>query len=74
MIWVLAIFSLIGVILNIKKNRICFIIWIGTNFAWAIVDFYEGIPAQGILFCIYGCLAVWGLLAWRKKEIKRKMK
>ena len=66
-IWILAGMSLIGVILNIKKNRICFIIWTGTNFAWAIIDFYEGIPAQGVLFLVYGCLAIWGLFVWRKK-------
>ena len=67
MTWILAVLSIIGVILNIKKNRICFVIWMVTNFAWAIVDFSEGIPAQGVLFCIYGCLAIWGFLSWRKK-------
>ncbi len=67
-IWILAGASLIGVILNIKKNRLCFVIWIGTNFTWTIVDFYKGIPAQGVLFLVYGCLAVWGILAWKKNE------
>lgn len=67
MIWLLAILSLIGVILNIRKNRFCFVIWVGTNFAWAIIDFYEGIPAQGVLFLVYGGLALYGLYAWRKK-------
>ena len=56
---VLTISALVGVILNIKKNVWCFYIWLVTNISWAIVDFYKGIPAQGILFTIYAGLAVY---------------
>jgi len=64
----LTISALVGVILNIKKNVLCFYIWLVTNISWAIVDFYKGIPAQGILFTIYAGLAVYGIIEWRKKE------
>lgn len=63
---VLTVLSLIGVVLNIKRKRICFIIWLFTNTAWAIIDFYKGIPAQGLLFTIYAGLAVYGIWEWRK--------
>ena len=66
---VLTISALVGVILNIKKNVLCFYIWLVTNISWAIVDFYKGIPAQGILFTIYAGLAVYGIIEWRKKEV-----
>ncbi len=69
-LWLLIGLSLVGVILNIKKVRVCFIIWTGTNLAWAIVDFKIGLIAQGVLFVIYAGLAIWGFIAWRKKMEK----
>lgn len=67
MMWIL-ILSLIGVVLNIKKKRICFLIWMITNLSWCIVDFHKGIPAQGCLFGVYFLLAIWGWMSWRKKR------
>ncbi len=65
---ILTVLALIGVVLNIKKNIACFYIWFITNSMWAIVDFYKGIPAQGVLFTIYTGLAVYGIYEWRKKN------
>ena len=66
--WIIAAASLVGVILNIKKNRWCFAIWAVTNFAWMVIDFKEGIPAQGVLMGVYFVLALWGLWKWRRKR------
>lgn len=74
MIWfhiltgILTVGAITGVILNIKKKRICFFIWAVTNGAWAIVDFAKGIPAQGLLFTVYFGLAIWGIYEWRIKK------
>jgi len=38
--WVITGLSLLGTILNIKKKRICFVIWGFTNIIWCIYDFY----------------------------------
>ena len=65
--WSLTVAALVGVILNIKKMRVCFYIWAITNFGWMVVDFYEGIYAQSALFAIYFLLALWGIFEWRKK-------
>ncbi len=65
--WILTVMSIIGVILNIRKLRICFYIWLFTNSAWMLIDFYKGIPAQGCLFAVYTGLAIWGIVAWSKK-------
>ena len=64
----LTILALIGVVLNIKRKRACFYIWLFTNAAWAVVDFYKGIPAQGILFTIYTALAIWGIIEWKEEK------
>ena len=65
----LTVLALVGVILNIKRKRACFYIWLFTNASWAVVDFYKGIPAQGLLFTAYTALAVWGIIEW-KEEVK----
>ena len=64
----LTILALIGVILNIKKKRACFYIWVVTNSSWCIIDFYKGIPMQSILFGIYAVLSVYGIIEWNKKK------
>ena len=58
MTWILTVLSIIGVVLNIRKNRYCFLLWILTNAGWAMIDFIHGLPAQGNiifdLFCVSG--------------------
>ena len=66
--WLLAGASLVGVILNIKKKKVCFLIWMFTNATWAIIDFRTGLIAQSFLFCIYTILAIWGFWEWRRKR------
>ena len=65
--WIVTILSLTGVILNIKKKRLCFYIWAGTNFSWMVVDWIEGIYAQSTLFAVYFILAIWGIYEWKIK-------
>ena len=64
--WMLTAASLIGVVLNIKKNKACFAIWAVTNAAWAVIDYTAGVTAQAALFAVYFCLAIWGLVEWRR--------
>jgi len=64
----LTIAALIGVVLNIKKKTACFYIWLFTNASWTVIDFYKGIPMQGLLFTVYTGLAVYGIVEWKRKE------
>lgn len=66
--WILAVASLIGTWLNIKKVSICFAIWLVTNASWTIYDFYIGAYAQSALFLSYTILAAYGLYEWRYKK------
>lgn len=63
--WLVSAASIVGVILNIQKKRASFLIWIGTNASWAVIDFARGIPQQGVLFVVYAFLAVWGWFSWQ---------
>ena len=64
--WFLAALSVIGVVLNIKKDRRGFVFWIATNGCWAVIDFRHGLYAQAVLFVIYFILALWGWIRWEK--------
>lgn len=65
MTWLLTALSLVGVVLNIKKRKACFMVWAITNAAWAVIDFQAGLPAQSALFVVYFLLCLWGIVAWR---------
>jgi nicotinamide riboside transporter PnuC len=62
--WMLAGLSLLGVLLNIRKDRRCFALWTLTNASWAVVDWSKGLPAQAALMAVYTGLAVHGWRAW----------
>lgn len=64
--WLLAIASLAGVLLNIRRMRACFVVWMLTNATWCAVDAHAGLPAQATLMAVYAGLAVWGFFAWRR--------
>ena len=66
--WILAALSLVGVVLNIHKRRAGFAVWMGTNAAWAVIDWQSGLYAQSALFVVYFVLAVWGWVRWRKQK------
>lgn len=63
--WIIAIFSLAGVILNTHKNKWCFVIWIFTNGFWCVFDLCKGLYSQSLLFFIYFCLAIYGFFKWK---------
>lgn len=63
--WLLAALSLLGVLLNIRKRRECFALWLVTNGCWAVLDWQHGLPAQAALQACYFVLAGWGWWHWR---------
>ena len=63
--WLVAGASLMGVVLNILKDRRCYGIWVVTNTTWAAVDWGRGLYAQATLMAVYAGLAIWGWIAWR---------
>jgi membrane protein implicated in regulation of membrane protease activity len=64
MTWIITVLSIIGVLLNIYKNKYCFVIWSGTNFAWMVIDYNAKLYSQSALFMIYFILAIFGLWKW----------
>jgi membrane protein implicated in regulation of membrane protease activity len=68
MTWLIMLLGLAGIILNIRKNRLCFVIWIPVNLALAAGSFQAHKPALGLLFCAYAVSSAWGWWEWRKKH------
>jgi nicotinamide riboside transporter PnuC len=66
--WIVTVSSLVGTVLNILKNKWCFVIWLLTNTLWCIYDFYISNYPQAILFLIYVGLAIWGIYKWRENK------
>lgn len=70
--WILTAASLIGYAANLKKQRVCFLIWIGTNSGWAWISIAVArgwiAPMQQFprfwLDAIYILLSIWGYWKW----------
>lgn len=71
--WGLMCLSLVGVVLNVKKNIACFYIWIIANSGWVIIDLKQGLPAQAMLFVVYALTCFWGIYEWRKEPLKESL-
>ena len=69
--WVLTILSVTGVVLNIKKNRLCFVVWLVANAGWIVVNLRHGIYAQAGLFVVYSVLSAWGWVVWGRQARNR---
>ena len=64
--WIATIIALTGTVLNCKKIRYCFYLWIITNTMWLVWDLYTGLYSRAILDLFQLALAVYGLLEWKK--------
>lgn len=63
--WLLAVLSLAGTILNVRKRWEGFALWIVANTGWIFVNLEKGIPAQALLFVAYLGVSAWGLYSWK---------
>lgn len=63
--WVMAIISIIGSILNIKKNVICFYIWFVIDLWSMILDFKSGFFGRAFLDMFQIGVCFWGIVSWK---------
>jgi len=66
--WGVTLLAIIGAILNIYKNKICFLLWGITDVAWIYLNIQKEIYSQATLFFVYLLLAFYGYWEWNKKE------
>lgn len=63
--WVNTLIAIAGTVANVKKLRICFLLWTISNSVFVVYNVVNGHWHQAVLFTLYTGLAVWGLFAWR---------
>ncbi len=67
-LWFIAGITFAGTILNIFKNKICFILWIISNLFWCSFDYFNGDYPQASVFGINLIFSIVGYFTWRKSE------
>jgi len=68
MTWILTAVCLAGTVLNVKKKRLCFVLWAAGNIAWLIYDIASGLYSRALLDAVQLGFAVWGFLEWKTKN------
>ena len=63
--WITTALCLTGTVLNVKKNKLCFVLWLIGNILWLIIDIRNGLISRAILDIVQGVLALWGIIEWR---------
>jgi len=66
--------GLMGVALNIKKERLCFLLWFVSNGCWAWLTRAEYLLS--VQFAVFGLVCLYGFFAWgrsRKRSIHTYM-
>ena len=66
--WITTALALIGTVLNVKKQNLCFWFWLVSNTLWLIYDLYSGLWSRAILDAVQWALALWGIIEWKKEK------
>ena len=69
--WALTIISLTGNLMNCIKMRSCFLLWIGCNIGWLIIDIGTGTYSRALLDVVQTIFAVFGYVAWGLDDERR---
>lgn len=64
------IVSLIGILLNAKKNILCWPIWLASNAGWIVYSIIQRDVPQVILWIAFSAFNVYGWMQWKKDEKK----
>ena len=65
--WTVTFVCLTGTVLNVKKMRACFMLWIVGNVAWAAWDLSQGLFSRMLMDLAQLALAVWGWVSWKSE-------
>lgn len=66
--WIVTIISLIGSVLNAKKSKWCFYVWILANVCWLIYDIHTRLYSRAALDVIQTIICISGIIYWKEEE------
>jgi hypothetical protein len=66
--WIGLVFTLIGILLNAKKNILCWPVWLCSNFFWLIHAGNLNDVPQIVVWTIFSVFNVYGWVQWNKSR------
>ena len=66
--WAATLIALTGTVLNCKKIKWCFALWLITNAMWFAWDMHIGLWSRAMLDAVQFALAAWGIYEWSKDD------
>lgn len=65
--WAVTAVCFAGTLLNIKKRRVCFILWGVGNVIWFVLDMHTGLYSRAALDTMQLATCVFGYKTWTKE-------
>ncbi len=70
--WFAALISIIGIILNAKKDILCWPTWLFSNFLWIAYSLPKKDYAYVVLWLVFGGFNIYGWLQWQKQKNRKE--
>lgn len=70
--WLLTTISLSGTILNVKKNILCFYVWLVGDVLWCVFDLAGRMYGRSALDFVQVILSICGIISWKKVNQKEQ--
>jgi len=70
--WIATAISIIGILLNAKKNMWCWPVWLVSNVLWVTYFIILANPQSITLWVVFSLFNVYGWIQWRKDEKLKK--
>lgn len=67
--WICSAISIIGAILNARKNKWGFIVWIIGNVGWIIADIHYGMFEQIPVWIVFSAISAYGFYLWSREGV-----
>jgi len=66
--WLWAVLSITGAILNARKNKWGFMVWMVSNVGWIYTNVYYGLWAQIPVWIAFSVTSIYGWILWSREE------
>lgn len=66
--WITTVLCLIGSVLNVKKIKLCFVLWLTGNALWLCIDVYNGMWSRAVLDVVQSIITIWGIKEWKGEK------
>lgn len=65
--WFVTAASLVGMFLNVRRSRWCWVVWFVADACWVAIDIMFELWPQAVLMIIYAQVNIWGYIRWSEQ-------